>query len=72
MEVLVLIPQLEVWTVLLMKAEIMPCWLLTGNIWQMIGELVTGSGERGIVVGGLTCGWQTAGMGVWLSLQSPL
>lgn len=29
-------PELDVRTALGMKAEIIPDWLLTGNIWQMI------------------------------------
>lgn len=73
MEAVVLIPALVVWTAPGMKAEIMPDWLLTGNIWQMIGGLATGGEDnRGVAVGGLWCGGLMAGMGVWLSLQSPL
>lgn len=29
-----------------MKAEIIPDWLLTGNIWQMICGLATEGGDR--------------------------
>lgn len=42
----------EVCTVLGMNAEMMPDWLLTGNIWQMIDGLVTGGEDK---VGGV--GW---------------
>lgn len=42
----------EVCTVLGMNAEMIPDWLLTGNIWQMIDGLVTGGEEK---VGG--AGW---------------
>lgn len=72
MEVVVLIPALVVWTGPGMKAEIIAGWLLTGNIWQMIGGLVTEGEDRGVAVGGLWCGGLSTGMGVWESLQSPL
>lgn len=37
----------DVCTALGMKAEMMPDWLLTGNIWQMIEELVTEGQDKG-------------------------
>lgn len=58
---------LEVCTGPWMNAEIIPDWLPTGNIWQMIGGLEVGGGERR--VGRLFCGWVLAGRWEWLSIQ---
>lgn len=38
-----------------MKAEMIPDGLLTGNIWQMIGGLVTGGGDMVGGAGGVVC-----------------
>lgn len=43
----------EVCIALGMNAEIMPDWLLTGNIWQMIEGLVTGGEDKVAGAGGV-------------------
>lgn len=55
-------PVLDAWTGPGMKAEMMPDWLLTGNIWQMICGLATGGGDR--VVGTAGRGAPTTWAGV--------
>lgn len=48
-----------------MKAEIIPDWLVTGNIWQIICGLATEGGERAAGTGGgggVLTTWAGAGL----------